>query len=1062
MLPFTMTPGRLWHSWLVSIGPVIGLFWGGLWVVAPCSGSDLSTNTSDYTIENWQVEQGLPQISVTSIAQTSDGYLWLGTFNGLVRFDGVRFTVFNDANTPAMCGNSIHRLITDPQGTLWILTQEGKLASFAEGQFTSYGPEQGLPSCGVAALVLDSDEHVLVVDRQGVLYRVEKRQLKTLNVQEAQENPSSHLLVAPSEPCWVQKQGKAANSSQTLLRLPACGAQDAPHLDLKILCATRSREGGFWLAATSGVYRLQNGCVQEPALLFESPKKDLVAVAEDRRGNLWIGSWAEGLLCRDAVGHMQWFSAGSGLSEKDVASVFVDREDNVWVGTFTGGLHRFKPRVFRTYDMRDGLSANTVMSVTEDCQGRIWIGMNGGGVNCWQDGKIVPVMEPLEIGRQRLVYSVLVDREDRVWLGLYDGLVLRLQNGTVTASTNEPGFHKSTPRALFQDRDGTVWLGCDQRLQSFIADRFTSFTRQNGLSHDQVRALAQDHNGTLYIATKGGGLNCLRNNMFSCYTERDGLPDNHVAALWVDRDDTLWVGTDNGGLGRFQQGRFAAVTTRDGLPSNTIGTLLEDDAGYLWLGSNRGIIRVNRRELNKYMDDRNGSLVCHVYNRSDGLNSLDCYGGGQPASWKARDGRLWFATVKGVAVVDPDNLPVNALPPSVVIEEVVVDDVLMVGNVHCQPLQSNDQRPVLAATSMGLSSFLSQSSALNNGSPSLLIRPGKHRIEFRFTGLSLVAPEKIRFRYRLNGLDKRWTEVGAQRRVSYQHIPPGAYLFEVTACNNDGVWNENTATLGVVFLRPWWMMWWFRALVVMSVAGMVLGWYERRLNRLKHEHLAQESFSRRLIASQETERQYLAGELHDGMGQDLLVIASQAQLSLREGGNPAGTEVRLKDIAETAKHALQQARSLAHNLRPGLVEELGITKAIKATLTKAAQASGMTMVVELTEVDGLLPPEFEVNLFRIVQEIVSNVLKHACASETKITLTRDLARLMLVVEDNGCGFELALLEATPPDQRGFGLHQIAERAKMMGGHVIIQSQPAHGTRLTLEVPLPCGKGERLS
>jgi signal transduction histidine kinase len=234
----------------------------------------------------------------------------------------------------------------------------------------------------------------------------------------------------------------------------------------------------------------------------------------------------------------------------------------------------------------------------------------------------------------------------------------------------------------------------------------------------------------------------------------------------------------------------------------------------------------------------------------------------------------------------------------------------------------------------------------------------------------------------------------------------------------------------------------------------VFGWYEGRLRRLRREHLAQESFSRRLIASQEHERRRLAGELHDGLGQDLLVIASQAQLSFGQPENPPATTARLKDIAETAKQALQQARRMAHNLRPGLLDELGFTKAVRASVDKAGQASGISMAIHLADVDGLLPPEFEVNLFRITQESLNNVLKHAQASEATITLTKEPAALRLVVEDNGRGFQFNGLEAPPPNQDGFGLRQIAERAKMMGGRLDIQSQPGHGTRMTVEVPLP--------
>lgn len=1061
MFAVTIAPSVWLRAWLSRVGISVGLGLRLAGNAAAIDGNVRSMNVGNYSIENWQVEQGLPQISITSIAQTPDGYLWLGTFNGLVRFDGARFTVFNEANTPVLGKNGILRLITDRQGGLWVMTEGGGLARLADGQFTAFGPERGLPACGAAALVQDLDGGLRVVDRNGGLHQVENGKLGQPDREEARSGADVGLLVAPSEPCWVERQGKAINSSQAPLRLPIAGGSDPTNLELTIICATRCRAGGLWLAATPGVYRLQAGRLQEPAVSLPQPIRGFVAMAEDSEGSLWIGTWADGLFRRDRSGRWQRFGTGAGLAENDVSAIFVDRENNVWVGTGSGGLHRFKPRIFQTYDSRDGLTGNNVMSVSGDRQGRLWIGINGGGLNRWENGRFAPVTEPSELRQHPLVYSVLADREDAVWVGIYGQVVLRLRGGEVTAYDLGEGKPESaTPRAIFEDHSGAIWLGCDRGLVRHHAGQITRYTRRNGLAHDEVRALAQDRQGTLYVGTYGGGLNCFRADRFSSYTTRDGLPDDHVTALWVDGDDTLWIGTVNGGLSRFKGGRFATITTRDGLPSNTIGTLLEDDAGHLWLGSNRGIVRVNRRELNEYLDGRQRTLTGRVFNHSDGLNSIDCSGRGQPASCKTRDGRLWFATVHGLAVVDPAHLPFNSLSPPVLIEEVLVDEAPVARNILDQPSESIVQRTAAATTGHQLRSTPPSSATRRLANPGntpadkLVISPGRHRLEFLYTGLSLVAPEKVRFRYRLSGLDEDWIEAGSQRTASYNHVPPGQYRFEVAACNNDGVWSDTEAALDLVVLPPWWRTWWFRALTVIGVAGLVLGWYEQRLHRLRREHLAQESFSRQLIASQEKERQRVAGELHDGLGQDLLVIAGQAQLTLRQEVNPAGTVARLEDIAETAKKALQQARRMAHNLRPGLVEELGFTKAVRATVDKAAQASGLSVAADLTDVDGLLPPEFEVNLFRIVQEALNNVLKHAGASAARITLAKETASLRLVVEDNGRGFEPGPVASERSDQRGFGLRQMAERARIMGGKAEIVSRSGLGTRLTVEVPLP--------
>jgi signal transduction histidine kinase/ligand-binding sensor domain-containing protein len=1048
------------RSRLLHFGTAIGLVLGLAPSASASWAGEFATNTGDYTIENWQVEEGLPQISVISIAQTPDGYLWLGTFNGLARFDGVRFTIFNEDNAPALGSSGIGRLLADAEDGLWVLTHDDRLVRLAGGEFTLFGPELGLPSSGVRALVRDLEGHCLLVARDGALHRFENG--RWIRSEENGVGTGPRLLPSPGELWWLEERGKVVRTAAPL-RLLRTGASASSPEELFVRCAAPSHQGGLWLAGTSGVWRFKQGHLQGPPAPFPPEATEITTLAEDRRGNIWVGSWAGGLFKMDPAGQWERFSAGAGLAENDVVSVFVDQEDDVWVGTGRGGLHRFKPRIFHTYDTRDGLAGNLVMSVTEDQQGRLWVGVNGGGLNRRENGRLGRVTEHAELSRYEFVYSVLADRQGGVWAGLYGAAVLRLYAGAMTRFDLGDGSPAMTPRALFEDRAGTLWLGCNRGLQRYEGGHFTGYTCKDGLAHEQVRALAQDRSGTLYIATQGGGLSCFRNNQFSCYTEQDGLADNHLRTVYVDPDDTLWLGTVSGGLDRFCRGRFTVLTTHDGLPSNSIGTILEDDTGHLWLGSNRGIVRVNRRELNGYLDGRRSTLTCRVFNCSDGLAGVDCTGGGQPSACKTRDGKLWFATIKGLAVVDPAHLPANSLPPPVVLEEVVLDGAVLAGNVREESLHASaqkgatkpghEQRPLLAVRLLRLQG--SKGGTLS--ADSLEIPPGKHRLEFRFSALSLVAPEKVRFRYRLNGLDTDWREGASQRTASYNYVPPGEYRFEVTACNNDGVWNETGVSLGLAVLPPWWMTWWFRTLMGLSVAAGVFGWHELRLHRLRREHQAQESFSRQLIASQENERQRIAGELHDGMGQDLLVIASQAQLSLAQDENSSSTTARLKDIAETAKQALQLARRMAHNLRPGLVEELGFTKAVQATLRRAAQASGISVAGDLANIDGLLAPEFEVNLFRIIQETLNNVLKHAGATEAKVTLTKQPAALRLVVEDNGRGFDLSRLESAPPGQRGFGLRQIAERAKIMGGRSELQSRPGQGTRLTVEIPLrACG------
>jgi signal transduction histidine kinase/ligand-binding sensor domain-containing protein len=988
-----------------------------------CRASELVTHIGEYTIQNWQVEQGLPQISITSIAQTPDGYLWLGTFNGLVRFDGVRFVVFDEGNTPALGSSRIAQLQTDDQGALWIVTATGGCVRMAAGQFTATPAPPDPLLLGAGEFSNDPNPRVLLSDRTNRWWQIEHgRPVPLDRADRPRSDEEPRFLFENSGVAWLVNQGRPTRITRNEpLNLVAYEGSTSNHTQLTITSAAASQSGGYWLATETGIYRLRQGKEVSKIAPLPAGIEQPMSLREDGQGNLWAGKWGAGVCRLEPDGSWRKFSAGTGLADNLVNCLFRDREGSLWVGTFQGGLYRLRPRVFQMYHVAEEAGNGVVMSVTQDRQGRMWFGVNGGGLNTWSGGKLHPVTEPAVFRSFPLAYSVLADRQDALWVGLYGTLVLHWQNDTVTPyGLQDASKQPMTPHALFEAHNGTIWLGCTHGLISYAGGRLTHYTRRDGLSCDTVVALAEDRLGTLYAGTDGGGLNCLRQGQFTCFTQRDGLADDHVSSLYMDKEEALWIGTANGGLSRFTHGRFANFSAKDGLPSATIGTLIEDDQGNLWLGSNRGIIRVSRQQLNAYADGDRRPVVWEVFGLSHGLTTVGCTGSGQPASWKARDGKLWFATIKGAAVVDPKHVPFNPLPPPVVIEEVVMDDQL-------QALQS--AKPVLTAP------------------------PRTHRVEFRFTGLSLVAPEEVRFRYRLEPFDSDWIDAGTRRVAYYTGIPPGDYQFRLTACNNNGVWNETISSLSLVVLPPWWMTWWFRALAMLGAAGLVFGTYERRLHRLRRERLAQESFSRQLIASQENERRRLAGELHDGMGQDLLVIANQAQLSLSREANPPGTAARLKDIAETAKHALQQARRMAHNLRPGLIEELGFTEALQASAEKATQAAGIALTLELANVDGLLPPEFEVNLFRIVQEALNNVIKHARASEVKIELSHKSTGLRLLLEDNGCGFDPGRLEAAAPAQRGLGIRQISERVRMMGAQVTLDSRPGHGTRWTIAVPV---------
>ena len=1022
--------------------------------IEPSWGADFSNDISEYAIDVWQVDEGLPQISVTSIAQTGDGYLWLGTFNGLACFDGVRFKVFDEGNTPALGSSRIIQVLVDSEGGLWIVTEAGGLSRMIGGQFKAYTMAEGLPDSGVAFVARDAANRLILVDREYYLHRIEGGRLVPPASNEGLEvGHETSLLFQGNGFVWIIKQGKATRSFQQSVSLPMRSDTQAASADLVITCGVPSRSGGYWLAASTGLYRYQDGAIQSRLAPLPEGVGRLELMTEDHQGHCWAGTWREGVFRWDADRGWRRFDASAGMADNHLNFLLTDREGNLWAGTGQGGLHRFKPRLFQMYDTRNGMAGNVVTSVSEDRQGRMWIGVNGGGLHCWESGRMFRVTEPASLLEYPLVYSVLAEGKGAVWVGIYGRTALRVFQGAVTPFHLKETADPATPWALFESRAGEIWLGTESGLMRYADGRFKHYARQHGLSHHDVRALAEDRSGTLYIGTGGGGLNCLTGERFTCYTERDGLADDDIFALCVDGDGAVWIGTANGGLSRFKEGRFANLTMEDGLPSNTIGSLLEDNQDNLWLGSNRGLIRVSRRELNEYLLDRRRLPVWQVFNRSDGLNSIDTCGVGQPACQRASDGRLWFATVKGVAVVDPARLPHNPLPPSVVIEEVLLEDQLY----DLQRPKSDVHRLGETVSSKSFATELrtagAQPASMEDSRPPVIVTvpPRTQRVEFRFTGLSLVAPEKVRFRYRLEGLEDDWVEGGFRRMASYTRLPPGRYRFCVTACNNDGVWNEDGAFLAVLVLPAWWQTWWFRAAAFLGVSGLA-GWgVEMRMRRLKRDQIAQQAFSRRLLESQEAERKRIAAELHDSLGQDLLVIKNRAILGLQNPALIAPAMEQLGEISTMASHALEEVREISRNLRPYQLDRLGLTKALQAMATGISRASGMPIVTELDAIEGLVDPSLEIHLYRIMQELLNNVVKHSQASVARFTVKHQGLKINLVVEDDGRGFDTVHVDQ-PSASHGMGLTDVVERIRLLGGVWRCDSRQAAGTRWTIEIP----------
>jgi streptogramin lyase len=654
----------------------------------------------------------LPQSSIIALTQTRDGYLWLGTLNGLVRFDGVRFTVFDEGNTPELNSSRIVSLFEESSGNLWIGTETAGVAlALAEsGEMRSVDLGRGSRDGRLVSACEDGSGAVWLYTAEGELCRYRDGRADVWSFGSSQVSNYRAVIPAESGGIWV---GMRAGMNSRLVALTP--RQDPGQREITIEqeipvrmldAILPSRSGGFWRLADGRIQKWKNGELDHDLgpYPWDTFTTSVTAVCEDREGNLLVGTRGAGVFWFDSDGRHTRLSTSEGLSHNFILSLEVDREGSVWIGTDGGGVNRVKRQVFeRVKETADSV----VQSVAQDREGGLWIGAHSGGVSHWKDG----VWRHYLTNTQ--VRSVLADDQKRVWvgaLGLGGGLS-RFHQGSFQRVWGPPAVQQSV-LSMHQDRNGKLWFGTQNGLVSWDERDWKVYTTREGLSANEVRAIVDDAEGNLWVGTVGGGLNLLRDGEFTVFRKsEEGLPSEDISFLHLDAEGVLWISTFGSGLARFHQGRWTRYTTRDGLISNGIGYLIEDEAGFLWMGSNAGLMRAPKTSLNDFAEGKTSFISSRVYDRPDGLPTRECTQGSQPGAARTEDGRLWFPTIKGLVSVDPSQIKPNPFPPLVLIESILVEG---------EPQIPHSIR----------------------GKPPETIRipPGKERLEIQFTGWKGMRP----------------------------------------------------------------------------------------------------------------------------------------------------------------------------------------------------------------------------------------------------------------------------------------------------------------------------------
>ncbi len=990
---------RARRGWLWPRAFALAVAWAAALILPPAAFAlDPDRAVTQYVHASWTTEEGLPQNSVSSIAQTGDGYLWVGMNEGLVRFDGVRFELFGPNTTPAMRAKSVSSLVTDGAGGLWLASHGGGVVRAKAGVWTAYGAREGLASDAVGQVY---------ADRQGRLWASTARGLGLLSGGRFRTYTTQDGLSADdAAPLVEDRRGNVWLGSRAGLnrwrdgKVTVYTTQDGLPHDV-VYSAYEDRQGRLWIGTRAGLAEWREGRFVAHPISGGASGHAITCMLGDRDGNLWLGTSGGGLL-RYRDGRVDVLGAGEGFAE--ITSLYEDREGSLWVGTISDGLHRLSNGKFLVYGTKEGLSNDATYSAYEDAKGAVWIGTYGGGLNRLQAG-VVRTYTARDGLRSENVSTVLGDRAGNLWISTQGGLH-RLQYGKIRAYTRLDGLAETLTTALLQDRSGRLWVANREGLHRFDGERFHAYTRHDGLPSNFVLALAEGRDGSLWIGTYDGGLSRWKDGRFTTYTAA-GLAAQPIACLYEDDEGTLWIGTFGGGLvRRTEAGRFTAYTTRAGLFDDTVFNLLEDGRNNLWLSSNRGIFRVSKDDLDAFARESLKAVRTVVYGKADGMRSQETNGGGMAV--KHRDGRLWFPTMQGVAIVDPERLDANPLPPPVVVEELRVRD-------RSLPLQGRIE-----------------------------LAPGTSNVEIRYTALSLVAPEKVAFRYRLEGLDEDWVEAGTRRIAYYTNLDPGRYRFRVKASNNDGVWNEADARLGFAIRPRFYQTTWFALLCGAGV--LMIGWGAHRVRLALVE----------AKAAVLEERNRIAQEIHDGLTQELGGITMQLEAASEQIETAADLQAarRSASCVERARNLTNNALEELHRsiwaLRPALLEQTDLSEALGRLVEQLDSAAGTELSFTVNGTPAELPRELERSALRIAQEAIFNATRHGRSHHVSVYLSYEPVILRLRVRDDGSGFD----PGSPAVTRGpgFGLRGMGERVQKLGGTLSVKSEAGAGTEVTATFP----------
>ncbi len=1024
----------------------MGVVWLGLMValVSFLLGEVCLASLSEFVVETWDAERGLPSSTVTGLAQSPDGYMWLSTVNGIARFDGVHFNSFTGAVGPGMIVGGFNQIAVDKAGSVWARSEGGEVLVREAAGFTAVSTAGKV----VVArnLVTTSDGSLWATLANGAMARGAAGRLLDWPQTEKFGGLAGPPVALASDLYWavtlsgeliewrdghppnpIQAPGAggmrmvrlAAESSGTIWLLGEEGLwnwQAGKWTPVALpRNATRAFQGisvgatgSCWIWSKAGAWRLDRGewLPAEPAWAELMKEQDVSGSLVDDEGRIWFSTVGAGLVVLSKEGRLTQLSLKQGLPSNHVLGLLQDHEGTLWAAT-RRGLARIKQRQIQVVSWSEDSGESVATGLAEAADGTMWIGRDAGAV--WRLANRGGAVPEMFAASPRSVRAMVFDRANQLWVGtVREGLWRVQQNHLVRVGEGQ--LPRDEARTLLADSQGRLWIGTTRGLFSLESDKVSAHPGPTGAGTLDVRALAEDKDGSIFIGTRGNGLLRWRaGEVRALEPEVLGQPLT-IWALHLDGAGNLWIGTDGAGLLRWREGRLDFFSRTNGLPVDSVHAIVEGEDKHLWLGTLEGICRLRMSECDAVANGGRHKLEPSLLTRSDGMPTLQCASGFQPSAIRARDGRLWFSTIRGAVVVEPQSSSSRSAPPSVVIEDLTVQG---------------------------------QSMAAHAG---VRLGPLPRRVEFHFTALSFAAPERVRFRYRLEGEDKDWIDAGSDRSVVFDSLQPGDHVFAVTACNSDGVWNEEGVRLSFYVIPIWWQTWWFKAGSIGGLLALIGGvwWWvaARRLQqRLEKLELAQ---------TLERERARIARDIHDDLGAGLTQISMVSALARDTAPGMGRARAASLKVEELARDLVRSLDEIVWAVRPqndnleSLVDYIGYaSRDLFEGSGVRCWFSGLPSVPDME-----VQASVRHNLLLACREALNNVLKHSRATEVRVGLRLEAGELCVEIADNGRGFELAGTQT-----RRNGLRNMQQRLRESGGECVIQSVVGRGTvvRFTLSL-----------